>query len=109
MRAFRRIFFAVLAGALLLVGSLYLYLFKFGGLERTVNARIAALLADQRYHLAISIGEVQGDLFSGIVLKDVTVQYVGHGSRYLLLDLPRLATAYSLSNLWNKKYRRLKV
>ncbi len=103
MRTFRRIVLAVFAGALLLVGSLYVYIFKFDGLERVVNARLA-LLVEQRYNLSVTIGKVQGDLFSGIVLEDVTVYYIDSASRYLLLDLPRLSAAYSLSNLWNKDY-----
>ncbi len=103
MRTFRRIVLAVLAGALLLVGSLYVYIFKFDGLERIVNARLAAL-TEQRYNLEVTIGQMKGDIFSGIVLEDVTVYFVDSGSYYLLLDLPRLSTAYSLSNLWNKDY-----
>jgi autotransporter translocation and assembly factor TamB len=103
MRTFRRIVLAILAGALLLVGSLYVYIFKFDGLERIVNARLAAL-TEQRYNLEVTIGQMKGDIFSGIVLEDVTVYFVDSGSYYLLLDLPRLSTAYSLSNLWNKEY-----
>ncbi len=103
MRTFRRIILAALTGIVLLVGSLFLYMFKLGGLERTLNAQIDSLV-EQRYNLDVTIGQVKGDFLSGLVLEDVTVYYVDSTGHYRLLDLPRLSASYSLSNLWNKKY-----
>ena len=71
MRTLRRIVLAVLIGILLLVGSLYVYIFRLGGLERIVNAQVASLV-EQRYDLEVTIGNVKGDFFSGLVLEDMT-------------------------------------
>ena len=103
MKTFKKVLLAVLTGILLLVGSLWIYLFQLGGLERIANVRIDSLI-EQQYNLDITIGKVKGDFLSGFILEDVTAYYVDSTTRYLILDVPRLSTAYSLSNLWKKKY-----
>jgi len=103
MRTIKKVVLAVVAGVVLLAGALGVYIFLFGGLERIVNAQIASLV-EQRYNLEITIGDVKGDFFSGLILEDVALYNVDSSARYQLLDIPRLSTAYSLSNLWKKKY-----
>ncbi len=103
MRTFGRILLAVLAGTVLFVGSLYLYIFKLRGAEKVVNAQISNLVEPQ-YNLDITVGNVSGDFLSGIVFEDVCVYYVDTNTRYQLVNIPRLSTAYSLSNLWEGKY-----
>ncbi len=103
MRRFAKIVLAVLVGILLLAGSLYLYLFQLGGVEKIVNTQVASTVA-ARYNLDITIGNISGDLLSGLVLENVLVYYVDSSHHRLLLDLPRITAAYSLSNLWEKKY-----
>jgi hypothetical protein len=103
LRRFVKVLLIALAGCILLLGSIYLYLIKLGGVERIVNKQISALLPP-RYHLDVSIGDISGDFLSGIVLENVLVYYVDSTHYYLLVDIPRLSAVYSLSNLWERKY-----
>ncbi len=103
MQRAKRIIFGLFLGFVLLLGSLYLYFFVFGGLERLVNVRLASLL-ERKYDLRITVGDVRGSLFSGIVLKDVVIRRNDGGLTPPLLTLSTAATAYSLSNLWQHRY-----
>ncbi|MFQ6007451.1 MAG: translocation/assembly module TamB domain-containing protein [Candidatus Zixiibacteriota bacterium] len=103
MRTFAKIILTVLIGIVLLAGSLYLYLFQFGGVEKIVNKQLASAFAT-RYNLDIIIGSISGDLLSGIILENVLVYYVDSTHRNLILNLPRISAVYALSNLWKKNY-----
>ncbi|MFH1372641.1 MAG: translocation/assembly module TamB domain-containing protein [bacterium] len=103
MRSFIRVVLAFLFGFMLMLISISLYLFEFGGLEKIVNAQVADLL-EQQYDLELTVGEIRGDIVSGMVLEDVVIHYRSPTTRYRLAFLPRISVAYSLSNLWNRKY-----
>ena len=81
----------------------YVYIFHFGGLEKIVNQKISSLV-DEKYLLDIDIKEIKGSYFSGFELNDVNVYFNDSTNRYQLLKIPHIKTAYSFSNLWNKKY-----
>ncbi len=81
----------------------YLYVFQFGGLESMVNKKIASLV-DDKYLLDINIKEIKGSYLSGFIIEDVDVFYNDSLNRYKLLRIPKISTAYSFSNLWDKKY-----
>ncbi len=103
VRTLVRVVLAFLFGFILLLISISLYLFEFGGLEKIINAQVAALIEEQ-FDLELTVGEIRGDIISGIVLKDVVIHYRSPTTRYRLAFLPRISIAYSLSNLWNRKY-----
>ncbi len=91
-------------GLIILVMVLgYVYLFHFGGLEEFANDRITRLLAN-REDIQIRIGEIDGSLWHGVALKEIDIYYHDSTTSYRLCNIPRLETAYSLSNLWNKYF-----
>ncbi|MEW6413490.1 MAG: translocation/assembly module TamB domain-containing protein [Candidatus Zixiibacteriota bacterium] len=93
---------AALSLAVLFAGG-YLYLFKLGGIERIINAKLDAVVG-QKYNLDVSVGKVKGSFLSGLLVEDVTVYYDDASRRYQLLHIPRLVTSYALANLWDSKF-----
>ena len=91
------------AVTLVIMLGLYFYLFHLGGLERFINDRLSATL-EKRYNLDVTIGNVDGSLWSGIQLRNISVFYADSANYYRLAQVEHLSTAYSISNLWNKKY-----
>lgn len=86
-----------------LVSAAYLYLFHLGGIESIISSKITAV-TDQRYRLDVRVGKVRGSFLSDIVVEDIVVHYDDSVHRYRLLEVPRLTTAYSFSNLWDKRF-----
>ncbi|MEW5994267.1 MAG: translocation/assembly module TamB domain-containing protein, partial [Candidatus Zixiibacteriota bacterium] len=103
MRRLIRIVLALVLGVVLLAGSLWLYLFPFGGAERIVNSQLDSLVTP-RHNVEIRVGNISGDLLSGVVLEDVSIRFTDSTGEYVLALLPRVAAAYSLANLWNREY-----
>ena len=103
MKRFKKIVLWTLLAIVVITAGAYLYLFKMGGVESIINSRIEAI-ARQNYKLDIHIGDIKGDFFSGLVLERVTVFYDDSVNRYQLLTMPRLSTAYSIANLWDRKF-----
>ena len=83
--------------------ALNLYLFKFGGIEKIVNDQLASML-ESRYNMSITIGEMGGNLYDGIILNDIELIYRGTSTPYTLLKIPTLSAGYSIRNLWNNDY-----
>lgn len=103
IRRLRKIILVLLAiGTAVLVGGL-VYLAYLGGIERLANNRISSMFAEQN-NLDIRIGEIGGDMFTSLSLHDVEIYYVDPQHRYLMARIPELRTAYSFSNLWNRRY-----
>ncbi|MFQ5452640.1 MAG: hypothetical protein ACE5D6_00435, partial [Candidatus Zixiibacteriota bacterium] len=103
MRLYFKIIFYIFIGLVLIIGGLYLYLFQFGGVERIINNKISSLV-EEKYLLDINVGGIKGNIFSGLIIEDLSVIYDDSISRYQLLKLPRISTAYSIINLWDRKY-----
>ncbi|MCK4631855.1 MAG: translocation/assembly module TamB domain-containing protein, partial [candidate division Zixibacteria bacterium] len=103
MRRLRRIVLSFFTGVVLLVVSVALYLFVFGGLEQVLNQQLRQLAGPQN-NLELYIGKISGDFLSGIELENVAVHYIDSSTQYLIAEIPRLEVAYSIRNLWNKNY-----
>ncbi|MDH3891810.1 MAG: translocation/assembly module TamB domain-containing protein [candidate division Zixibacteria bacterium] len=93
----------LLALGIVCVAGILIYLFALDGLESIINSRLSAMV-DDRYHLEARVGEVSGDIWSGIVLDNVEVRYVDSLRSYLMADIPRVTTGYAISNLWNRNF-----
>ncbi len=103
MRRLKKITLICAVGLLVIMVGLYLYVFILGGLERIVNKQVASLVRPEN-KLQVSVGNIKGNIFSGITLERVEAFYVDSTHRYCLARVPRLTAAYSLSNIWNKNY-----
>lgn len=88
----------------LLITAGYVYLIPMKGLERVVTSRINKEIRE-RYSLTARVGEIRGNPITGLMLEDIRVSYFDSLGEYEILRLPRLTTAYQLSNLWNRDYR----
>ena len=67
MRRFSRVVLAVFAGLVLLAVSSWLYLFPLGGIEKIANSQLEALVPS-RHNIEITIGNISGNLLSGMVM-----------------------------------------
>lgn len=103
MRTFFRYLFYLALVVFVITLSGYLYVFQFGGLENIVNNKISSLI-DEKYLLDIDINEINGSYLSGFTLHDINVYYNDSLNRYKLLRISEIKTAYSFSNIWDKKY-----
>ncbi|MEE8403954.1 MAG: hypothetical protein V3S17_01030, partial [candidate division Zixibacteria bacterium] len=91
------------AAIVVLTGGVYLYLFQAGGLESIVSKKIQDLVSD-KYSLNISIGNIGGDIVSGVVIKDISVIFSDSLGQIELLVIPKLLARYSLSGLISGDY-----
>ncbi|MBU8934215.1 MAG: translocation/assembly module TamB [candidate division Zixibacteria bacterium] len=103
MRRVWKITFYLFCLVMLIIIGGWVYFLHLGGLERLANSRLEALLADQP-EIEAEIGQISGDIISSIVVKDISLYYIDGAERHLLLEIPRLETIYSLSNLMNQQY-----
>ena len=98
-----KILFYMAAATVVLIGGVYLYLFHAGGLESIVSKKIQDLVSD-KYGLNISIGHIGGDIVSGVVIKDVSVNFRDSLGQIELLVIPKLLARYSLRGLLSGNY-----
>jgi len=104
MKRLLQILVVLFALTIVAVAGVAIYLFALDGLEAIINRRLAAMVG-ANYHLEMHIGKVTGDILNGTVLHDVQINYVDSTRRYLLADIPRITTAYAISNLWRRNFR----
>jgi len=103
MIKFFKILFYVTVAIIVLIGGVYLYLFQAGGLESIVSKKIQDLVTD-RYGLSISIGNIGGDIVSGVVIENIRVNYADTLGQIELLVIPKLLARYSLRGLLSGDY-----
>ncbi|MBD3401653.1 hypothetical protein GF420_02060, partial [candidate division GN15 bacterium] len=84
--------------------SAYVYLFPMNGLERVVSSQLNREIRE-RYNLSADFADMRGNPFTGIMIEDIRVIYTDSLGAYEILHVPRLTTAYQLSNLWHRDYR----
>ena len=101
-RLLKIVAFSILTLAVLVMG-LYLYVFKFDGLESIVNDRLMPKL-QARYGLDIKVGKIHGGLWEGITLENVAVFYQDSTYRYEMAYLPRLTTSLAFPDIWNMNF-----
>lgn len=103
MRLFWRIIlYSFFAFLLLLIGA-WIYVFYMGGVENIANNRIDSIIKEKN-NLDISIGNIKGDLITGIIIEEIDVFYDDGNIRYQLLRLPSLEAAYSINDFWRSEY-----
>jgi hypothetical protein len=99
----RRILWGILMVFLVAIGS-YIYLFPAGGLEGIVNKTVNDLLPEE-LGIDVRIGELRGNIISGVILENVSVWYADSIGATELAHASRVVAAYSFSNLWHRDYR----
>jgi len=85
------------------VAGIYIYIFYAGGIERFVVLTIDNSVGE-KYNLKIDIGEIEGDLLSGVVLRDIVITYQDSLGTVTLAEIGRLEGRYSLSGLLSRRY-----
>ncbi len=101
-RWIKGILYAVLA--LVVIGAgFYYYLFHLHGLENIASSQLNKLLAGT-VPLDISIGHIRGDVFSELVLEDVSVRFRDTLVGYQVFGAKRISATYSLRDLLHANY-----
>jgi hypothetical protein len=68
----RKIVLWVFGSLVVLVLAAYLYLIPFGGVETIIESEVNSILPDT-LGLSVDIGDISGNPFSGMTLKNVSV------------------------------------
>ncbi len=103
MRRRTKIILWILASIVIILVAVNVYLFQLGGLESIINREIRAALG-QKYFVQVEIGEVNGNLFSGVELEDVVIDYSDSLTSYRLASIRRVSAEYSWRNLMDARY-----
>jgi uncharacterized protein involved in outer membrane biogenesis len=103
MAKFLKIFLTALGILVLIFAGGYVYIFHAGGIEKFVVSKIDTSFGE-KYNLKITIGEIEGDLLSGVVLRNVIISYHDSVKEFNLAEIPRLEAHYSLSGLLSGNY-----
>ncbi|MGH8016649.1 MAG: hypothetical protein ACREBV_10690, partial [Candidatus Zixiibacteriota bacterium] len=98
MTKFTKIILIALGVLAIIFAGVYVYIFYAGGIERFFTAKIDTTVGE-KYGLEVSIGDIEGDLMSGIILKSVIITYKDSSNSYQLVEIPRLEAHYSLSGI----------
>jgi len=92
----------VVAIAVVILIGLFL-LYESHLLESWVNRYMADKIAD-KYHLDITIEDIDGSFVDGFVLRDILVRFYPEGDTVTLAFVPRLEIDYSISDLWHRRW-----
>ena len=103
MSKFTRIILISVGVFALIFAGIYIYIFYAGGIENFFTSKIDDSIGE-KYNLDVAIGDIEGDLMSGIVLKDVVITYNDSTGQFTLAEIPRLEAHYSLSGLISGSY-----
>jgi autotransporter translocation and assembly factor TamB len=87
----------------LIFAGIYVYVFYAGGIENFFTAEIDGSIGE-KYNLDIAIGEIEGNLLSGIVLRNIVITFKDSAQEFTLARIPRLEAHYSLSGLLAGSY-----
>ncbi|MBI5266865.1 MAG: hypothetical protein HY851_06490, partial [candidate division Zixibacteria bacterium] len=104
MRLWKKITLIVLSVVALVMLGGYIYLFPMHGLEKSVSAKLNALLA-KRTGFQVSIGAIRGDVVNQLILEDIEVIYHDSLESFLAVRAGRLTASYSFTNLWHQNLR----
>ncbi|MBN2226745.1 MAG: translocation/assembly module TamB domain-containing protein [candidate division Zixibacteria bacterium] len=99
MRLIHKIVLAIVVSALVFVVSFYLAMFQFGLMENLANRALRDMIGD-KLPLQVYIENIEGDLFSQLVLKNANVIYDDGTEKYVLASIPELSLRYSFLDLW---------
>ena len=103
MHKFIKILIILFGVAVVIFAGLYVYIFYAGGIEKFVVSKIDTSFG-HKYNLDISIGEIEGDLLNGVILRNIIVTYKDTSRSVTLAEIPRLEAHYSLSGLLSGNY-----
>ena len=103
MRLYVKIPLVLLLAIVIVVIAAYLYLFRFGGIEDIAVSQIDNALGEES-PFEIEVGDISGNLTSGIVVKNVKVSYRDSTGLTPLLTINELMARYSIKNIFDKEY-----
>ncbi|HKK21574.1 MAG TPA: hypothetical protein VJ983_08885, partial [candidate division Zixibacteria bacterium] len=103
MKRLLKIFAYALLVLVILVGGLYLYVFKFNGLETIVNSKLTPMI-ERKYGVDVKVGKIHGGLWEGFTLDDISVFYQDSTYRYEMMRIPRLTTSLAFPDIWNMNF-----
>ncbi len=95
----------LVTAGLLIVGvtAVGMYLFQFGGMERLVTTQVNSLLRGTT-HLRVTVGDIGGDGFNGLIVRHLEVRYEDSLGSTPLLLASSVRVTYSLRGLLDEDY-----
>ncbi len=99
MRLVHRFILAIIISGLVFIITFYLALFQFGLVENLANRTLANIIGG-KLPLNVYIDTIEGNLFSVLILKDISLTYCDNNERYTMAHIPELTIEYSLRDLW---------
>ncbi|HEX2897986.1 MAG TPA: hypothetical protein VHP63_08060, partial [candidate division Zixibacteria bacterium] len=103
MFKFLKIIMIAAAVAAVVMAGIYIYIFYGGGIESFVVLQVDTSFG-KKYNLDIDIGEIEGDLLNGVVLRNIIITYQDSLKSIKLAEIGRLEGRYSLSGLLSGRY-----
>jgi len=96
------------AGLFLLLVTVAILITQTKFLEKQINLALRSWV-ERDYPVRITIGDISGNVITGLKLTEVRIDYTEPGLEYRMLRVDTLRLSYSVSDLWNKRWILKKV
>ena len=91
------------AGLILLLVTVAILITQTRFLEKQINLALKSWV-EKDYPVRITIGDISGNVITGLKLTEVRIDYTEPGFEYRMLWIDTLTVDYSVSDLWNKRW-----
>jgi len=99
MRSWLKWLLFLVGAVVVLLAVVYVYIFHAGGLERYVVREVNEAIAEPG-NLRVTLRNIKGDLFTGVVVEGLNVQYVDSSRSFTLAKVENVTAQYALSDIW---------
>ncbi len=104
MRRWLKWFLGLVGAFFLVMIGVYVYIFYLGGLENYVVKEVNRTLAGPE-NLRVSLDRIKGDLYSGVQIEGLSIDYIDSTRRFNLVRVARVTAHYDFSDLWQGALR----
>lgn len=99
----KKIFAGAVGILLAVVIASFFLIFYFGVLEFFVNRELKSMV-EGRYKASIEIGDIGGDIFNSLHLKDVVINYEDSAQIFRVAYIPSLYAEYDYTDIWKGRF-----
>ncbi|MFZ1684234.1 MAG: hypothetical protein WAU88_08915, partial [Candidatus Zixiibacteriota bacterium] len=103
IRRWFKILLITFATLVVIAAGLWYYLFHMHGLEDFAASKLNKMLATT-VPIEVSIGKIDGNLLSELVLNDVSLRFHSPRAEYQFFGARSISLAYSLKGVWTGNY-----
>ena len=98
MRTWLKWLLAVMTVFVLIIVTVYVYIFHLGGLENYVLREVNAAIA-QPGNLKVYLDRIEGDFLSDLTVHGLRIEYTDSARAFTLVRVERLSAEYALMDL----------